>query len=112
MHCQKETFNISKCSTFPMKITLRNQAGDLLPVTTDFKFVFFGANTIRGYEVSQKNGVMKNCFIEDGNIFARFENHNLFGLLSVEICERSEDNNATAGYWRWIKKMSTNVKII
>ena len=112
MNCRKETFNIDPRSTFAMKITLKDREGNLLPINTDFRLLFLGASSGNNkFEVSQRNGVKTKCFVEDGKLFARFENYNLSGLLMVEIWEFFEDENAKAGHWRWVSTKNTNVKI-
>ena len=104
MNCRKETFDRDHRSTFPIQLILVDCQEDELPISSDFRLIFLGSKSGNNkFEVSQKDGKMENCYVENGELFARFENHNLGGLLVFEIWEFFEDKNAGAGYWRCVR---------
>ena len=104
MNCRKETYDINRQSTLPLRLRLFEKcSGDTLPIDTNFRLIFFGSKSGNNrFHVSQKDGEMENCYVENGGLFMRLENHNLQGLLVYENWRFFKDKNAEAGRWQFV----------
>lgn len=93
-------------------------ATEIDALTFEFKLVYIDVVGTQ-YEVSHIGDIYKNCYVKDGELFARFENHKFSkGKLRKElyvdyvVTDVTAGENFANGYWTNVYPLPTEIEMI
>lgn len=103
-------------TNFVIELSFETNGVVIPPDTVPFYYVYKDNNG-NEYVVSNKSGEFQNCFIKDGKMYARFENHGLQkGQIMKEIWLEYTINSVDKGdnfrNGKWRKEITVESRII